>query len=203
MKFESLDQTCLCVCPCVPGGSGSFFTRWLSKSPNLNRGSLGCGLKPPLLVEPNFVALVWIVVRGAFTSVNLSRIKCKSPTDQTRQVWSASHVTDARLDRPSCLGAACQVSGWWSLGGCDNDAVPWTQRYLSVHAAFQRLVWKQSVLCASSLGRPIVFLLPAGADPHVGRGTTGSLCDGRWNGAQCVLKPAADASANVTCRFTF
>lgn len=46
---------------------------------------------------------------------------------------------------------------------------------------------KQCVLCAVSLGRPIISLLPAGTDLHMGYRTRPSLCVPLWRGAHCVL----------------
>lgn len=61
-------------------------------------------------------------------------------------------------------------------------------------------MWKQCVLCAAALGRQIISLLPAGADPHMGRRTRPSLCVPLWSGARCVLDPGegCDASARLT-----
>lgn len=48
-------------------------------------------------------------------------------------------------------------------------------------------VGKQCVLCAVPLSWPIISLLPAGADLHMGRRTRTSLCVPLWKDAQCVL----------------
>lgn len=48
---------------------------------------------------------------------------------------------------------------------------------------------KQCVLCAVSLGRPIISLQPAGADLHMGCRTRPSLCALLWRGTRCVLDP--------------
>lgn len=59
---------------------------------------------------------------------------------------------------------------------------------------------KQCVLCAVSLGRPIISLLPAGSDLHMGRRTRPSLCVPVWRAARCVLDlgEGGDASARLT-----
>lgn len=65
---------------------------------------------------------------------------------------------------------------------------------------------EQCALCATPLGRPIISLLPADTDLHMGRRTSTSLCVPLWKSAQCVLDPTEGlwccGKVNL-CHFTF
>lgn len=70
-------------------------------------------------------------------------------------------------------------------------------------------VWARGgtvALCAAPLGRPIISLLPADTDLHMGRRTSASLCVSLWTSAQCVLDPTEGlwCCGKVNpCHFTF
>lgn len=65
---------------------------------------------------------------------------------------------------------------------------------------------EQCGLCAVPLGRPIISLLPADTDLHMGRRTSASLCVPLWKSAQCVLDPTEGlwrCGKVNPCHFTF